>query len=121
MKVRETVVKSLRELGRGVRPQELWDYMCEMGYDCSKSKTPEDTISSTLSVMARDPETIVTRIKDEKGKYLYYLSTYKNLNENNDKELKIIELQMQLEAKQMAYSKTKLELLELKKRALSNE
>ena len=75
MTIKEAVLKSLEDISEPTHYKEiLKNIQKNEYYDFSDSKTPDLTISGTLTGFIQKGDTRVQRIKNDKGKYLYYLT-----------------------------------------------
>ena len=75
MTIKEAVLKSLEDISEPTHYKEiLKNIQKNKYYDFSDSKTPDLTISGTLTSFIQKGDTRVQRIKNDKGKYLYYLT-----------------------------------------------
>ena len=84
MTIKEAVLKSMEEIQEPTHYKEILKCIQKNKYyDFSDSKTPDLTISGTLTGFIQKGDTRVQRIKNDKGRYLYYLT--KNEEEINIK------------------------------------
>ena len=83
MTIKEAVLKSMEEIREPTHYKDILKCIQKNSYyDFSDSKTPDLTISGTLTGFIQKGDTRVQRVKNNKGKYLYYLT-------KNEQEVKI--------------------------------
>nr|WP_287413381.1 HTH domain-containing protein [Pseudodesulfovibrio sp.] len=75
MTIKEAVLKSLEDIEEPTHYKDILKHIQKNKYyDFSDSKTPDLTISGTLTGFIQKGDIRVQRIKNDKGKYLYYLT-----------------------------------------------
>ncbi len=91
MTIKEAVLKSMEEIQEPTHYKNILKHIQQNKYyDFSDSKTPDLTISGTLTGFIQKGDTRVQRIKNDGGKYLYYLTKNEQnistkINENTTK------------------------------------
>ncbi len=75
MTLKESVLKSLEELGKLTNYLEVYNYIIEKKYyDFGSSRTPASTVSAILGDFIRNGDARIRRIKESGGTYSYYLT-----------------------------------------------
>lgn len=80
MTIREAILKSLEDLkGKLLSNGEVYDQIINKRYyDFKTSKTPRSTVSAQLGGFIRNGDSRVKRIKNERGRFEYYLTKYED-------------------------------------------
>lgn len=80
MTLKESILKSLDEIGGLTNYMEVYNHISKNNYyDFGEAKTPASTVSALLGDYIRKGDTRVKRIKQEGGAYSYYLTKYEQL------------------------------------------
>ena len=75
MTIKEAILKSMEEIQKPTHYKDILKHIQENKYyDFSGSKTPDLTISGALTGFIQKGDTRVQRIKNDSGKYFYYLT-----------------------------------------------
>lgn len=74
MTVKEAIIRALEDIGRPAYYLEVHDKIIEKSYYEFGGATPTDTVGAILGDFIRNSDSRVKRVKDNRGKYHYYLS-----------------------------------------------
>lgn len=88
MIIKQAILKALEDLeGKLCGGGEIYEWIVRHNYyDFGDAKTPKSTVHSQLGEFIRTGDSRVKRLKDERGKYKYYLAKYEDVLDKNEIE-----------------------------------